>query len=115
MLGITTDLTNKAGFDMKAHILDPSSGRWVMTASNYYADQEQVYLRAFNAYMLMDEGRSYAGIPSQIDSSLTGIRAAEAAGTIDSDGWYDLQGRRLSAMPSEKGVYINNGRKVIIK
>jgi surface protein len=30
-------------------------------------------------------------------------------------GWYDLQGRRLSSKPSCAGVYMNNGRKVVIK
>ena len=29
--------------------------------------------------------------------------------------WFDLQGRRLSGKPTEKGIYINNGKKVVIK
>ena len=29
-------------------------------------------------------------------------------------GWFDLNGRKLSGKPSQKGIYINNGRKVII-
>ncbi len=32
-----------------------------------------------------------------------------------SDAWYSLDGRRISGEPSTKGVYINNGRKVVIK
>ena len=31
------------------------------------------------------------------------------------DVWYDLQGRKLSGKPTSKGLYINNGRKVVIK
>ena len=31
------------------------------------------------------------------------------------DAWFTLDGRRLSGKPSVKGVYVNNGRKVIIK
>ena len=30
-------------------------------------------------------------------------------------GWYDLSGRKLSGKPTKKGLYINNGRKVVIK
>ena len=30
-------------------------------------------------------------------------------------GWYTLDGRRLSGKPTVKGLYINNGRKVVIK
>lgn len=29
--------------------------------------------------------------------------------------WYDLQGRRLTGKPTAKGLYINNGKKVVIK
>ena len=29
--------------------------------------------------------------------------------------WHDLQGRRLNARPTAKGVYIQNGKKIIIK
>ena len=34
----------------------------------------------------------------------------------ESEGeWYDLQGRRLGSKPNRKGIYISNGRKVVIK
>jgi hypothetical protein len=29
--------------------------------------------------------------------------------------WYDLSGRKLNGMPSKKGLYIINGKKVVIK
>ena len=32
-----------------------------------------------------------------------------------SDSWYTLDGRRLSGKPTKKGVYINDGRKIVIK
>ena len=32
-----------------------------------------------------------------------------------SDVWYNLSGRRLSAKPTAKGIYILNGKKVVIK
>ena len=34
---------------------------------------------------------------------------------IDNDGWYDLNGRKLNGKPSQKGVYIKNGKKIVIK
>lgn len=36
-------------------------------------------------------------------------------GEMEFDGWYSLDGRRLEGKPTEKGLYINNGKKVIIK
>ena len=35
--------------------------------------------------------------------------------TFDSEAWYTLDGVRLSGQPSTKGIYINNGKKIVIK
>ena len=43
----------------------------------------------------------------------TGITTTNDTNT---DGaWYDMQGRRLSGKPSQHGIYIKNGKKVVIK
>ena len=31
------------------------------------------------------------------------------------NSWYSLDGRTLQGKPTQKGFYINNGRKVVIK
>ena len=36
-------------------------------------------------------------------------------GEIDFSGWYDMSGHKLSGKPTKKGLYINNGKKVVIK
>ena len=36
-------------------------------------------------------------------------------GEFDFSGWYTLDGVRLDGKPSTKGIYINNGKKVVIK
>ena len=35
--------------------------------------------------------------------------------TLDGGAWYSLDGRRTEGKPTVKGVYVNNGKKVIIK
>ena len=35
--------------------------------------------------------------------------------TFESEAWYTLNGVRLSGKPTKKGLYINNGRKVVVK
>ena len=35
--------------------------------------------------------------------------------SFDSESWYTLDGVRLSGKPSTKGIYINNGRKIVIR
>ena len=50
-------------------------------------------------------------------NSTTGIIsiAEEPASQGAATGWYTLDGRRLSGKPTTKGLYINNGKKVVIK
>ena len=36
-------------------------------------------------------------------------------GQVRNDGWYDLSGRKLSEKPTAKGMYIHDGRKVMVK
>lgn len=48
------------------------------------------------------------------DEDPTGI--AELLGIEEEAGtWYDLNGRKLNGKPIQKGIYINNGKKTIIK
>jgi len=62
-------------------------------------------------------------LPDCITVRLIGANGeATAIGTMDTktgeisfDGWYTLDGSRLSGKPSAKGVYINNGKKIVIK
>ena len=35
--------------------------------------------------------------------------------TPNAEGWYTLDGRKLSGVPTQKGIYINNGKKMVIK
>jgi hypothetical protein len=44
----------------------------------------------------------------------TGIRTTSGP-SLNGEEWYDLQGRKLQGKPTKKGMYINNGRKMIIK
>jgi hypothetical protein len=44
----------------------------------------------------------------------TGIEAIDN-GQLTIDNWYDLNGRRLQGKPTKKGVYIQNGKKVVVK
>jgi hypothetical protein len=50
------------------------------------------------------------------DDEATGIiSTTNYTNDTNSDAWFTLDGRKLSGKPSVKGVYVNNGRKVIIK
>ena len=64
-------------------------------------------------------------LPQSITVKLVGANGETTAiGTLDtktgevsfdSETWYTLDGIRLSGKPSTKGIYINNGKKIVIK
>ena len=64
-------------------------------------------------------------LPQSITVKLVGANGETTAiGTLDtktgevsfdSEAWYTLDGIRLSGKPSTKGIYINNGKKIVIK
>lgn len=51
------------------------------------------------------------------ENGVTAIKevSTSAIGTIAADGWYTLGGVKLQAAPTEKGVYIKDGKKFVIK
>lgn len=50
------------------------------------------------------------------EDETTNIIATEDVESRMRDGvWYTLDGRRLSGKPTARGIYVNNGRKVVIK
>ena len=56
-------------------------------------------------------------LPDYISGKITGIiEIGEDKNTEKQDGsWYTLSGMRLNGMPTQKGLYIKNGRKIIIR
>lgn len=54
--------------------------------------------------------RSFFDLPDFNEK--TGINATKVE---KNDNWYSIDGRRLNGKPSQRGVYINNGKKLIIK
>lgn len=48
------------------------------------------------------------------DGETTGIDLIPSA-EAGNDNWYTIDGRALNAQPTLRGLYINNGHKVVIK
>lgn len=48
------------------------------------------------------------------DDVLTGIEAVNS-GLVNTENWYDLNGRKVNGQALKKGVYVRNGKKVVVK
>ena len=86
-----------------------SNGEFVLTSASTIA-ASKAYLPAAS---------TPAGAPSlAIDvngNGTTGINSVGRDNTTADEDWYDLNGRKLQNTPTRKGLYIRNGRKVVIK
>ena len=83
---------------------------------------------AFRAYFHVDLNGGANAVRSFVlnfgdSSESTGIREIDTdpapspspTGVGRNAAWYTLDGRKLSGKPTKSGVYIHNGRKVVIK
>ncbi|MBO4755058.1 MAG: hypothetical protein J5543_10725 [Bacteroidales bacterium] len=93
------------------------------------ADNPIVTIGAFRAYFKLHEGYT-AGEPTDPSDSATPIKSFvlnfgdEETGIeavhdsrfmVQNPAWHTLDGRRLSSSPSAPGLYISNGRKIMVK
>jgi hypothetical protein len=84
------------------------------------------YVNSFYAYILVDLGNGL-GLPGEktVRKIVMNITDEEEIVTrvievvmptpVEDGAWYDLKGHRFTTKPSEPGIYIMNGRKILIQ
>jgi hypothetical protein len=79
------------------------------------SDNENSYQKGFRAYFRLHEVAMQAiEFTSNLDEDLTGIQDVRSQMEDVRSDIFDMQGRKVQS-PTKKGVYIMNGRKVVIK
>lgn len=115
-VGTTIGLSNAEAAAAGAYILQDGN-KWnkVMAATPEHPEYGNAYVPAFRAYIVAVGADAPARIGTSFEEgNATAINALQL---IDKDGtehWYDLNGRSIQR-PTQKGIYINNGKKVVIK
>ena len=91
------------------------------TMSNYALNgkqfvwvKEALPVAANKCWLEIPNSANAAPAMTIVFGEVTGIGVIDK-GQRTSGDWYDLNGRKLNGMPTKKGVYINNGRKVVVK
>ena len=72
-------------------------------------DDQKVLVTIYQ--VLLDAEARYAELKAEAEIA-TGISDVKAE--TDGNEWFDLNGRRLTDKSAKKGVYIMNGRKVVV-
>ena len=99
----------------KTPVNDPS--QWYMSAGEFWnAGTNPSQIAALGGYVYATAGARATIIVEEADGSTTAINAVTGEQkNYSNDGWYTVNGVKLQGMPTEKGVYINNGKKVVLK
>ena len=95
-----------------------------------YYPNAAMTINAFRAYFTLngiEAGPASSSAPAAVRAFVLNFGDGDGATGIISidngqliidnsmDAWYSLDGRRLTGKPSRAGVYINNGKKIVIK
>ena len=83
-------------------------------------DKQSSYMKGFRAFFQLKGDAAMSNLRAYSidfgDGEATEIVEVDGGQlAVDSDdSWYDLQGRKLDGEPTTKGVYIKNGKKVVV-
>jgi hypothetical protein len=125
----TGEIGSVYGFAAQSH----DGGSYTVSPGDFVKAMAGASIAPFRAYLKYTapvsnaprRGAAEEALPSRMSVRLVNADGdVTAIGTIDtktgeirfdSEAWYTLDGRRLNGKPSVKGMYINNGKKIIVK
>ena len=94
----------------------------------YYADNQIKYIgtSSTNTYTVYPFGcyfgwtapvgsRAMTITVEDVDGTKTSIRSIDSEDASTADGWYNLNGMKMNGAPAQKGIYIKDGKKVVVK
>ena len=120
LTGTTIDLTNSSNYYTFGRRKKSGASIWI--AGFYKTNNAEYTLGANRAYL--DVSATLSAAPSlgfdisfddEETTSLSEELSVESEEFATAAEWYDLSGRRLPQKPTLRGIYINNGKKVVIK
>lgn len=122
----TASTTSYAGY--KGTAVDKAQGAdgngpWNFAANTkYYGFDGQNFVRivaagsvAANRCWIELAGNSGARQLTIVRGETTGVAGVKDVNAVSDENWYDLQGRKVQGKPARKGLYLQNGQKIIIK
>ena len=86
--------------------------------NKWYVPRTKTYnIQPLDAYLTYASAKAPVITVEDFDGTVTAIQTVNAGEfqEIKAEGWYTLGGMKLQGAPTQKGVYINNGKKVVIK
>ena len=128
--GFVTSTTTTTGTAAGKYLkVAPAGGKPVSAGQVYLLHNNKFYfsqagtIPANHVYLDLNEEQEQPkqeksrtrGVIGIGDDGTTGIDQIENGANIEKTGWYTLDGCRLESAPTRKGLYINSGKKIIVK
>ncbi len=120
---VATDYVNFEGSFLPISYEEADNSVLYLSDDNtLYYPNDEFTIGAFRARFLLAEGTTAGNLSSLVNAFILNFGDG-ASSIIDIDhslpveqsAWYDMSGRKLDAKPTQKGIYINNGRKVVVE
>lgn len=107
---VETTEGNKTNF-----ILSQQKGviAWYPLAAKYALKAHSAYLQLLTNDVFTNEGTR--AISMEFEDGVTTGFIQIATDDVEDGDWYGIDGVKFNQKPTQRGVYINNGRKVIVK
>lgn len=104
------------GNDLKGGTATPSTVAYTLAGINdvmgfYQFTGESLDPNKAHLEVAASNARSFIGFDS---GTSTGVKLQTAADSSDQE-WYTIDGRKLKGQPTQKGIYVKNGKKHVIK
>ena len=94
-----------------------NDGEWYLQQGTFYnagALEAGTNVKSLQGYFNAVGGAGARIFVQEADGTMTAINSA-TINAVAAEGWYTIDGMKLNAQPTQKGVYINNGKKVVVK
>ena len=121
---VITDLISFDGTYTLWEYIQDAPSVLLMDGENLFYPKNYSYLNCFRAYFQLlggieaiDSGLGEGGIKNMVvdfGDEETNIETVDS-GQLTDDSWYTLSGVKLNGKPATKGVYLFNGKKIVIK
>ena len=118
----TANVTFTGTYDALSFTADNRSILFLGAGNTLYYPQTGASINAFRAYFQLN-GISAADLPAgnvkmffgegDDTDGLTPNPSPKREGSAGA--WFTIDGRRINGKPAQKGIYVNNGRKVVMK
>ena len=111
---IKSDGTNVYGFLGDPDFTEGMMNRWYEPADNAWT------VNPMEAYLIYSPNKTVAAPLITVEdfggqtTAISEVKAGEFQ-EVKTDGWYTINGVKLQGAPTEKGIYINNGKKIVVK